>query len=122
MKYLALLFIIPVSFFQSSCSNSKKNSQTGQATDSIPACMRREIIGFGKATNAPIAIDEYEYKGKKVYLFTADCCDQFNTLYDENCKALCSPSGGLEGSGDHQCPDFSKEAKLVKNIWSKPDK
>jgi predicted small secreted protein len=100
------------------CSNTNK----GKGKDnSIPSCLASQIDSFAKKTAEypPIQIDEYLYKGKRVFLFTADCCDQFNTVYDENCKAICSPSGGIEGGGDHKCEDFGKEAKLVKMIWSK---
>ena len=62
-------------------------------------------------------VDEYLYKDKKVYLAIAQCCDFFNLLYDENCKEICAPTGGFTGKGDGKCPDFEKEAKLIKTIW-----
>ena len=84
----------------------------------MPDCIQKMTEG-DPASNLPIQIDEYEYMGKKVYLVTADCCDQFNTVYDENCNAICSPSGGLEGKGDRKCPDFDSTARHVKKIWQK---
>ena len=67
-----------------------------------------------------VQIDEYRYNGNKVYLVTAPCCDQFNTVYDEQCNAICAPSGGITGNGDGKCPDFSVTATHVKLVWKKP--
>ena len=124
MKYIKLL--MPLGFFfiaAGSCSNKSGGQGNTAVNDSIPACLARQIESFNKKeiTNIPIQIDEYMYKGKRAFLFTADCCDQFNTLYNESCEAICSPSGGLEGGGDHKCEDFSKESKLVKQIWKKKE-
>ena len=65
----------------------------------------------------PAEVNAYEWKGKTVYLFNADCCDQFITLYDESCKYICAPSGGITGKGDRKCVDFEKEAKFIKLVW-----
>ena len=72
--------------------------------------------------NAPVQIEEYVYKGKTVYLFTAQCCDQYNVLYDDSCKMICAPSGGFIGKGDGKCEDFLKMARLVKLIWKESPK
>ncbi len=105
-----------------SACNNKSNRKT-QTPGGIPSCLAAKIEVFSKkdAENPPVRIDEYQYKGQTVYLFTADCCDQYNTVYDGNCNAICSPSGGLDGGGDRKCTDFSNEAKLVKKIWEKKD-
>ena len=123
MKYLKLLLPLGCCFIVAMSCNNKSGGQSTTRNDSIPACLARQIESFNKkeTTNIPIQIDEYTYKGKRSFLFTADCCDQFNTLYDENCNVICSPSGGLEGGGDHKCEDFSKEGKLVKQIWKKKE-
>ena len=121
MKYMKLLLPLGLIFIWTSGCKSGGQATTGN--DSIPACLARQIESFNKkeTTNPPIQIDEYTYKGKRSFLFTADCCDQFNTLYNENCEVICSPSGGLEGGGDHKCEDFSKEGKLIKQIWKKKE-
>ena len=54
------------------------------------------------------------------FLFSSNCCDQYNVAYDENCKAICAPSGGIAGSGDRKCLDFSSTAKFVKLVWKDP--
>jgi len=109
----SLLLLIIVS----SCGNGSK-SQTS-TNDSIPACVREQINAIEKktVTNPPLQIDEYEYQGKKTFLFKADCCDQFNALYDEDCKVICAPSGGYTGRGDGKCKDFDSTAKHIKLIW-----
>ena len=128
MKYL-LPFLI-VSFLSASeCGNKKTMTTTITETkeiakDSIPACVRKLIDEGNKneLSTAPMQVEEYLYNGKKVFLFTAPCCDQFNTLYDDSCKVLCAPSGGFTGKGDQRCPDFFEKAKLVKKVWENPSK
>lgn len=128
MKYLLPLLV--VSFLSASECGSKK-TKTAEVTetkepakDSIPACVRKLIDAGNKdePSTAPVQVDEYLYNGRKVFLFTALCCDQYNTLYDDSCKVLCAPSGGFTGKGDQRCPDFFEKAKLVKLVWENPSK
>jgi len=32
--------------------------------------------------------------------------EEFNFLYDDNCKKVCAPDGGFSGAGNGNCPDF----------------
>jgi len=126
MKYLLLLLVFPV-LAASECGKKKKSTTTGNSQpvkDSIPVCVRQMIDKATKdvPTNPPEQVDEYIYHGKKAYLVTAGCCDQYNTLYDDSCKVICSPSGGITGRGDMKCEDFAKTATHVKKIWSLPAK
>jgi len=122
MKYLLIVLMLP--FLSASECGKKKNNKTADNTetvkDSIPVCVRKMIDAANKETppDAPEKIDEYVYNGKTVYLFMAQCCDQFNVLYDDSCKMICSPSGGITGRGDRKCEDFSKNAKHIKQIWT----
>lgn len=131
MKYLFLLLVIPF-LSASECGKHKKESKTapiivtdettgknGETKDSIPPCVRKLIDAESKLSppNTPVQVDEYVYAGKKVYLITAHCCDQYNMLYDEDCTELCAPSGGFTGRGDGKCKDFDSTAKHVKLIW-----
>ena len=90
--------------------------------ETIPSCIQRLIDEGLKHTppDAPTQVDEYEYQGKRVFLFTAPCCDQYNNLYDVNCNLLCAPTGGITGKGDGKCPDFSTTAKHIRVSWKKP--
>jgi hypothetical protein len=127
MKYFFILLIFPL-LSVSECGNHKTKSDATtenreQVKDSIPSCVRKLIDkGTKEVPEAPVQIDEYSYKGKKVYLFIAQCCDQYNMLYDENCKEICAPTGGFTGKGDGKCKDFDSTAKHVKLIWKNPSK
>ena len=130
MKFLLLLLIFPF-LSASECSKKKKKPVVVTtpdlvviARDSIPVCVRKMIDVQQKEIppNAPVQIEEYVYKGKTVYLFTAQCCDQYNVLYDDSCKMICAPSGGFIGKGDGKCEDFLKMARLVKLIWKESPK
>jgi len=130
MKYLFILLVFPC-IAATECGKKKKKKNeadttttTTPAKDSIPACVRAMIDKAGKQIppELPEKVDEYIYNGKTAYLVTAQCCDQFNTLYDDSCKAICSPTGGITGRGDRKCEDFSKNATLVKTIWRKGTK
>lgn len=97
-----------------------EKTQIVEATvDTLPACVQKLIDDGNKETpsSAPIEVEEYIYKGKKVYLTKSQCCDNYDLLYDENCKEICAPTGGFSGRGDGKCPDFIKEAKLIRSIW-----
>lgn len=85
----------------------------------LPSCMYQLIqkIKSQPVWNPPATIHEYEYKGQTVYLISAPCCDQYTTLVDKECRAICSPGGGITGRGDGLCPDFSEKAKLVRLVW-----
>jgi hypothetical protein len=87
--------------------------------ESIPSCIQQKINEIKKQPrwNPPAEVYEYRYQGKKVYYVTSDCCDNFNTVYDENCNYLCAPDGGITGKGDRKCADFTEKAERVKLIW-----
>ena len=104
---IPFLFLIAVS-----CNGPKKGNQTLpvvsepntptspiKVIENIPTCLAQQLsmIQANQFNSPPIQIDEYEYNGKKVYLVIADCCDQYNVLFDDNCKGFCAPSGGLTG-------------------------
>ena len=119
LKFILSFLII------TACGNHKSKtaeSGTGEINDSIPSCIRIKIEAIKKEPrwNPPAQVDEYTYNGKTVFLFSADCCDQYNMLYDNNCNTICAPSGGITGKGDGKCSDFFKTAKFIKLIWKDP--
>lgn len=107
MKYLAPLLLFGLLSFQ--CNK--------EYTDY--SCINKKInrIKAERKWNPPAQVDEYMYQGKKVFLFSADCCDQFSELYDENCNLICAPSGGITGHGDGKCTDFQSTAQHVRLVW-----
>ncbi len=85
----------------------------------MPVCLQKKINEIKKEQrwNPPATINEYMYKDKTAYLFSSNCCDQYNEVYDSECKYICAPSGGITGRGDGQCEDFNTSAKLVRLVW-----
>jgi len=110
MKFI-LIFIIPLMITQEQCNKNKLAE--------IPDCVQQKIntIKAKPKWNPPATVTEYLYNGKKVYLFTSDCCDQYIELYDNDCNYLCAPSGGIAGSGDRKCTDFYSTATLIREVW-----
>ncbi len=96
-----------------------KQCSSNTANQSMLVCVQKKIdsIKVQPKWNPPAQVDEYLYKGKTVYLFSADCCDQYTTVTDANCNIICAPSGGLTGSGDGNCDDFNTAAKHIRLVW-----
>ena len=98
---------------------SQKECSPKLGSNGLPGCVQEKIdaIKGQPRWNPPAQVDEYTYKGKTVYLFSADCCDQYTTLYDAQCNIICAPSGGMTGKGDRKCTDFNEMAKHVRMVW-----
>lgn len=84
----------------------------------IPLCIENKINEIKKEQprNPPAQVWKWEVDGTIYYYVTSDCCDQYNYLYDEDCKVICAPDGGFSGSGDGSCPDFNGEIKYTL-VW-----
>ncbi|CAF3402982.1 unnamed protein product [Rotaria socialis] len=85
----------------------------------IPACIQEKIdsVLAGPVWNPPATITKYSYDDKTTYLFSSNCCDQFNSLYDESCNHICAPSGGFTGRGDGRCVNFQRDATFLGKVW-----
>jgi hypothetical protein len=85
----------------------------------VPPCIQSKIEAISQQPkyNPPATVYRYLYAGNYVYLFSSDCCDQYNYLYDKDCKLLCAPSGGIAGKGDGRCSNFSQMASDETLIW-----
>lgn len=70
--------------------------------------------------NPAYEIWQYTYQGRKVYLVTSSCCDDYITLYDECLNVLCAPSGGISGKGDGRCPEFYQLSTGRQLVWRDP--
>lgn len=90
-----------------------------KAQNSLPSCVQDRIEAIKKEPrwNPPARVTEYRYEGRTVYLFSSNCCDQYNELWDSECKYICAPSGGFTGKGDQKCTEFEEKAELVKVVW-----
>ena len=118
MKKL-LITIASLGVILSNCKSTDNGINCMSSPTSLPACVQAKIDLIKKVPvwNPPASIYSYVYGDRTVYSFSADCCDQFNVVYDANCKVICSPSGGITGSGNGRCPDFQKKATNETLIW-----
>jgi hypothetical protein len=109
MKYLLCLLVVP---FLTGSTCNKLNQST-------PACIldKIELIKAQPKWNPPAEVNEYLYNDQHVYLFSSNCCDQYNVVYDENCNPVCAPSGGFAGKGDGKCTDFNERARHIRLVW-----
>ncbi len=105
---VALIFLL---FSTQQCSKKK--------SPDMSVCVQKKINEIKKEPrwNPPATVNEYLYNGKTVYLFSSDCCDQYNMVYDNQCNYVCAPSGGITGKGDSKCEDFNTTAKHVRLVW-----
>ena len=89
------------------------------AAQKLPSCIQQKIdqIKKEKKWNPPAEVHAYTFRGKTVYLFSSDCCDQYNPVVDEDCNYICAPSGGMTGKGDRQCPGFGDSAQHKGLVW-----
>ena len=84
----------------------------------VPNCIEQKIrkLYNSKVQNPPAKVYKWEVDEQVYYLFTADCCDQYSYLYDDECNVVCAPSGGFSGSGDGKCPEWQGD-KVETLIW-----
>ncbi len=111
MKALIFTTCIVLSVAQRQCKRVQ--------APAIPSCIQARIDSIRQQPkwNPPAEVTEYRYNGKRVYLFSSNCCDQFNEVVDEACNYICAPSGGITGKGDRKCTDFAEKAEMVKVVW-----
>lgn len=97
-----LTILIGLTFIGSSCKKLDIKAD-------VPNCIEQKINKISKeeVQNPPASVWEWKTDGKTYYYFTSGCCDQYNYLYDDNCKQVCAPDGGFSGHGDGKCPDFN---------------
>jgi len=88
----------------------------------LPPCIQSKIEAISQQPkyNPPATVYRYLYAGSYVFLFSSDCCDQYNYVYDRDCKVICAPSGGISGKGDGRCSNFSGMASDETLIWKDP--
>ena len=105
--------------FLSTCKSEDSDVNGRSIPLNLPKCIQARIDSIKKEPvwNPPATVYSYVYKNQTVYGFSANCCDQYNVIVDVNCKVICSPSGGITGAGDGQCPDFQKNATNETLVW-----
>jgi hypothetical protein len=82
-------------------------------------CIKLKIreIQLEKVRNPAASVWQYDYNGQTVYYIPPYCCDIPGQLFDVNCIQICSPDGGITGTGDGKCADFFSNRKNEKLIW-----
>lgn len=120
MKWI-LVMLSPLLFAGTCNEKPRATTPEPKAEQNVPACVQQllDTAAASKPPVLPLEVVEYEYKGRRVYLFQADCCDFLNIAYDEQCNRICAPSGGFTGGGDGKCRDFDSVARKVRVIWKK---
>ena len=110
----SILLLLSVSFLLAPECNKNK--------EETPLCVTQKIdqVKAEPKWNPAAEVNEYSYLGKKVYLFTSNCCDQYIMLYDGSCNYICAPSGGITGKGDGKCSDFYSVATHLRLVWKDP--
>lgn len=95
---------------------------TKHSGSKIPACIQDKIEAIQQQPkfNPPATVYRYLFQDKYVYLFSSNCCDQYNYVYDRDCKVICAPSGGIAGQGDGRCSNFNQMASEETLIWKDP--
>lgn len=73
----------------------------------------------------PEPLRRHVLKGKVYYLALGPCCDQHDSLYNEQGEYICAPTGGFFGTGDGKCPGLRRallqsKGELVPNPFYKP--
>ena len=120
------LLILSLSLVAFGCNASKKSSAVDimpdgskVVVDSLPVCvkvliekMKSEVV-----TNPPRKIYSYIYLGKKVFYVPALCCDNFSDLYNDSCRLMGHPDGGITGKGDGKIKDFEIAKAEGKLLW-----
>ncbi|HMG67719.1 MAG TPA: hypothetical protein VK588_08535 [Chitinophagaceae bacterium] len=93
-----------------------------EATVRVPGCIRDKIEAIQQQPkfDPPASVYRYLYGNKYVFLFSSNCCDQYNYLYDKDCNLVCAPTGGITGRGNGDCPNFSQMASDETLIWKDP--
>ena len=110
-----LITIIAIVVLQSQNCNKEKKIR-------IPPCIQEKIDAIQQQPkyNPPATVYRYLYGDRHVYLFSSDCCDQYNYLFDKDCNLICAPTGGITGRGDGKCANFKQMASEETLIWKDP--
>lgn len=110
MKQVLPLFFL----FVLGCSSSKKFID-----NPLPGCLQNKIDALTKEHNTPQSVTRYAYKGAYVYYMLSACCDQFNIVFDSECRILGYPDGGFTGRGNGTLPDFRDSSANSVVVWKR---
>src|SRR5829696_2747169 len=74
MKSYIFTALILLSIAQQKCGKNLPSA--------FPSCIQAKIEEIKKEPrwNPPASVEEYNYNGKRIFLFSANCCDQYNQV------------------------------------------
>lgn len=89
------------------------------STRTYPECVDALIdkLKQDELTYPPAAVYQYNYNNQRVYFVPAPCCDFFSKLYDDSCRVIAHPDGGITGRGDGRATDFFELRTDEVKIW-----
>jgi hypothetical protein len=118
MNFLRSVVLISVLSIGATLSHAQENT----ASTPLPDWLAARIAGYEAKSvrEEPIEIWRILHKGQPAYYFVSPCCDQYNPLFSATGQQLCSPSGGIVGSGDGRCPNPADKGSKVVFIWAHP--
>ena len=119
-RLLCLICLSTLPLLAMRCPSKNRAATAACPPDAIQSKIA-ELKAQPKA-NPAYEVWSYKYQGQTVYLVSAPCCDNFNTLYDGCMRVMCAPSGGFTGRGDGNCTDFAQQATEPKLVWRDPRK
>lgn len=111
MKRIHIALIVGI------CASASTMAHAVQANSVIDALVKEKKLNRVDR-NPPGAIQKYLISGKEYYHIDAECCDQYNDLYDNHGKYVCSPSGGFTGGGNRiqKCPTLDWDHRVDQGI------
>jgi hypothetical protein len=111
MKWKAI-WILLMGMVASACVCGDEEPETR-----IPSCMQRKIskIESEPVRNPAASVTMIITTDKTYFYIPPYCCDFYGELYDDQCNLVCNPEGGITGSGNGDCPDYTAVEEIV--IW-----
>ena len=85
--------------------------------DTVPICIEQKISELeSEPVRSPAASVTMIITRSNTYFYIPPhCCDFYGELYDAQCNLVCNPDGGITGSGNGNCPDYTVLEERV--IW-----
>ena len=114
-RYAAFALATLVALFSYGC---KKDTGKDDIDANVPQCLKQVIQA--RESRCSVSVYKYVFNEEDAYLIESRCPDALHTLYDTECKHICSPSGGVSGNGDGRCPDFYETAVQVELVYTSP--
>ncbi|MFA6049257.1 MAG: hypothetical protein WC792_04940 [Candidatus Micrarchaeia archaeon] len=101
-----------------SCGNPQQMGLPEGTPTAIADVISRQ--GTLPLANPPATIVQCDYDNKATYYLPPRSPTEMSSLYDADGTILCSPDGGLAGTGDGRCPNYFETRANCNAIWEDP--